>query len=489
MSLTMLLSSSSFFLTDHIAKLIETKQATASQINYASKLGLPSALKYQFSSASIGSRQWLYAATKLGQTEGEFAFKLAEFYDHQGDLSTALIWVKRAVKLNNVKARLYLGRHYFLQAKYMLAKELLSSIAEQQEAITLLVEIAIIQGEYTFISSQVKFLDSFDKGQELLSLINKYQILESLLLAQLKPNENQIEQKCTANVQMFATTLKGLKKVDKLIAAFNSHPLNPYFCFNTVRYIPESKLSCYHQKEHAIQCDESIWADVKQDAKTRYLGIMLPAGGANVNAGILYLDIEDNEQVFAHELSHLLGFVDEYALVKDHQQCRENQSAIFSHNISVIKSFYQGSKAEVRARVLKKLSWAKLIKRTTPVLHETSSGWKVGTPDIVIKGDISDKNPIGVFPSATCNLHDIEAFKPLKKFTQLTYFASDFPNEYIDLLKESSEKHLMPSYHYNVAKHLLQNAHESLAFKWLDKALSKEVEDTPRYKKIKRGAY
>ena len=139
---------------------------------------------------------------------------------------------------------------------------------------------------------------------------------------------------------MFATTLKGLKKVDKLIAAFNSHTLNPYFCFNTVRYIHESKLSCYHQKEHAIQCDESIWADVKQDEKTRYLGIMLPAGGANVNAGILYLDIEDNEQVFAHELSHLLGFVDEYALVKDHQQCRENQSAIFSHNISIFRKKY-----------------------------------------------------------------------------------------------------------------------------------------------------
>jgi len=47
----------------------------------------------------------------------------------------------------------------------------------------------------------------------------------------------------------------------------------------------------------------------------------------------------------------------------------------------------------------------------------------------------------------------------------------------------------MPSFHYNVAKQLLNNDQENLAFVWLGKALSRELEGTPRYEKIKRGAY
>jgi hypothetical protein len=298
---------------------------------------------------------------------------------------------------------------------------------------------------------------------------------------------------------MFATTLKNLQKIDKLIVDFQLHPLNAYFCFNTVRYISERELSCDYDKNNAIQCNESMWSGINHNTNTRYIGLMVPEGGANVNAGIMYLDANDNVQVFAHELSHLIGFVDEYALVKDHQQCRENQSQLFAHNISVISTFYQGPRKEARAELLKKLSWANKIATTTPILQATKNGWLAGTPDSYGKdsredsslslNDTLDKKSIGLYRADTCSLHNTAAFKPVKQLTQLSYNEVEFPNEYINILNEDNEKHLMPSFHYNVAKQLLNNGDENLAFIWLEKALAREVEGTPRYKNIKRGVF
>ena len=147
MSLTVLLSSSSFFLADHIESLIDSDRATASQIRYASKIGLPPALKHQLSTVEIGSRKWQYYMSKLAEKDGQFAFKLTDFYHHQDDIITALTWAKRAIKLGNYEARLYVARYHYSQADYILVKETLSTIADQHEALMLLVEVAIIQGD------------------------------------------------------------------------------------------------------------------------------------------------------------------------------------------------------------------------------------------------------------------------------------------------------------------------------------------------------
>jgi hypothetical protein len=86
-------------------------------------------------------------------------------------------------------------------------------------------------------------------------------------------------------------------------------------------------------------------------------------------------------------------------------------------------------------------------------------------------------------------LHEISAFKPLKRFTPLTYFSSNFPKEFIDILEEDSNKHLMPSYHYNIARVLLDQQRAELALSWLRKATLREVEGSSRYEKIMRGEY
>ncbi|MFT5755867.1 MAG: ribulose bisphosphate carboxylase small subunit [Alteromonadaceae bacterium] len=499
MSLAIILSSSSFFFTDHIDKLIKSKQATQEQINYAIKLGLPIALKYQLSATVVGSHQWLYYAAQLAETDNQVAFALVDFYHSHDDLDTALIWAKRAVKLNSEPAKIYLSKHYFSQGEYQLIIDTLSPIETRPEALALLIEVAIIKGDYAFINSNIASLSGGVGGEKLLALMYKYQIVAPSFSDQIHHMESTALPTCIANVQMFATTLKNLQKVDKLINEFKDHPLNSYFCFNAVRYIPEHEVRCDYAKNTAIKCDESMWGNIKHSVKTRYLGLMLSAGGANVNAGIMYLDANDNVKVFAHELSHLLGFIDEYALAKNHQQCLKNQTELSSHNISVISTFYQGTKEQARTKLLKKLSWASVIKSTTPILTETKNGWLAGTPDDFESNNLLDndryfndeldKEIIGLYTSDTCNSHITTAFKPLKRFTQLTYFTSDFPQAYIRILNQDNKKYLMPSFHYNVAKSLLKNGQEKLAFIWLDKALSREGEGTPRYEKIKRGVY
>jgi hypothetical protein len=81
---------------------------------------------------------------------------------------------------------------------------------------------------------------------------------------------------------------------------------------------------------------------------TRYIAIMLPKGGANVHFGMLYFDAKDSIDVIEHEISHLLGFVDEYPLGKGHSKCRTSQQQISAQNIAVLQNGYQGERSAIR---------------------------------------------------------------------------------------------------------------------------------------------
>ena len=132
------------------------------------------------------------------------------------------------------------------------------------------------------------------------------------------------------------------------------------FVLRLVRYIPINELDCNNDPQKAITCNEVQWELRAKTINTRYVGLMLPEGGANVHLGMLYFDAQDSVDVFAHEISHLLGFVDEYALTPEHSICQQPQKEIFSQNISVLKNRYQGNRKEVRVKVLKQLAWAEI---------------------------------------------------------------------------------------------------------------------------------
>jgi len=217
-----------------------------------------------------------------------------------------------------------------------------------------------------------------------------------------------------------------------------------------VKYISKKRLSCQHENNEAIRCDETIWMEGLPDEPVvdrdiRFLAVLIEKGGANVSSGILYLDSEDTVDVFFHEIAHLLGFVDEYPLAKNHQRCLSVQTKMFAHNIAVLPRLYQGTRPEVRAEILSQLPWAKYIEASTELVTKTSQGWLLGSNKIKKRNEV-----VGAYIAETCSKQNFVAVKPLKQRTALRYFEEKFPALYIQLLEDEKVRFLMPNYQFNV---------------------------------------
>jgi hypothetical protein len=293
-------------------------------------------------------------------------------------------------------------------------------------------------------------------------------------------------------LQLFATNLKHLKHVERLIKGFNlQQPLAKFVCLPPPKFISAHELSCKAEINQPIVCNEQRWKVIADKVNSRHIGLMLSVGGANVHLGMLYFDLQDTVDIFSHEVSHLLGFVDEYPLVKNHEKCQEAQQKMFSHNIAVLNTYYDGEQRAVREKVLSATPWARYIKRSTPILQPVINGltkktlWQVGTPN-------KYKGEVGLYEAESCQNSSkltggysntrFSAFKPLNQRTQLRNHSSKFPPQYLDLLKSKPQTYLMPSFHYNIALALYQKGDIEQAKYWLTEAT--KWESTPLRKRL-----
>ena len=508
--LLMGLSTSSFFLSSYLSKTINSNKHSETQLNFALAHNNLTALRFAWKNSTFHSEAWLSFSKKLAKTEGEVAYLLADYYHEQPKL--AIFWYKNAIRLNYVKASITLAEYYYQQGQLTKAKGILAAMPVKLTenlnvaANMVKINIAIDQGSIPVIKHITASgqLQKTPAGQLLLADIKKYQLLPSIEpLIDTKP----LTASCSNSIQLFATNLKHLKQLEHLILAFQQQVLSKTVCFMPVRYLPINALDCSFELDQAIRCDELSWQQWANSINARYLGVMLPKGGANVHFGIMYFDAQDSVDVFAHEISHLLGFIDEYPLAADHVKCQASQKTPFSHNISILKKNYQGEKKRIRNKVLQQITWAKYIKNTTPILHlvKTLNGkeyWQVGTPQAY-------ENEVGLFAAQTCDLSDntaqksFNAFKPVSKRTKLQYFALDFPQLYLSLLQDNAKQYLMPSFHYNIAlayfqqaslqqknvqQRAIQKKNIEQANYWLKQAASWEQE-VNRREKVRQGKF
>ncbi len=511
MSLTVLLPSSSFFLNNYLEKTILSGDFSARQLQLGVKLQLPSALIIQRQTTTNGSDLWKRLSRKLAINNGKVAFELATYYltlqDQQSketyvekELQQSIkYWYLQAIRLNYHPAYLALAKYFFKEDKLELALETLKPVMDSNEAFNLRFEIAVSQGDVNFVERHLEQLiifaennqsgaekNSKNHSEKILDLLIRYQVVSKQKLeanfvfgyegqnaGTLQAERLHAEKKepvfnsCDVSVQLFATNLHDLIYLEALVTEFRPHPLNNYLCFPPIRYIKISQLECSHHADERIQCRESQWKDLASQIQSRYIGSLLPRGGANVNNGILYLDSQDTVQVFAHEISHLLGFIDEYPLPDNHSACDGPQKRMFAHNVVVLNSFYQGKQKEIRQKILKQVPWYSSIKESTPILQKFKHGWQLGTPE-------SFAGNVGIYLSETCDKQQVQAFKPLYHHTQLRYFEQPFPVEYAIGLKENITEYLMPSFHYNIALSLLSEGKEFDGKEFENEALESE---------------
>lgn len=491
------LSTSSFFLEHHLTKLISKNKHNVTQLNFALQRQNVAALRFAWERALFHSEQWYAQSVALAKTQGDVAYQLAIYYQEKP--TQAIFWYKNAIRLNYLSASIGLAQLYFQQKKLTEATEILAALpVELSERLNikaniLKINIAINQGNASdvkeLINKHNQQLQTTVTGQLLLADIKKYKVL---LDKSKSVESSSFINSCDNSVQFFATSLHHLKRLDNLIVEIKDTHLNRSVCFSTVRYMPVNALDCSNEKDKAIRCNELNWQRWASTINTRYVGIMLPKGGANVHLGVLYFDAQDSVDVVVHEISHLLGFVDEYPLVSEHIKCRSSQKDIFSQNISVLKNTYQGKKKVVRAKVLSQLAWAKHIKSTTPIIQAKASlnnkqYWQLGTPK-------EYKTEVGLFYAQTCDNSSYEktngfsAFKPVSSRTKLQYFALDFPELYSSILQDNSKQYLMPSYHYNIALAYFQQDNIEEANYWLEQAESWES-DVNRRIRVRHGKF
>lgn len=514
------ISASSFSLVRFLTATIESNKHTTAQLNFAIAQDNSAALYYAWQQSEQGSQNWQMLAKKLANTNGEVAYLLANFYLTSANIvkahvnkenspqSTqsiqAMLWFQQSIRLNYPQASLALAKWYFQQGDVLVAQKLLTNLQKVKPSlldddvtlavIMLRIKIAICLGDITLTQALLnKFssqLQANEIGNSLLDTIEKYQVIPSSKLANTPSIASAT---CPNSIQLFATNVAHLMQVEQLIKRFKLQPLNEFVCFTPVRYIAMADLSCSSEGENVILCDESKFDQLANKVATRYIGIMLPEGGANVHLGLLYFDAQDSIDVFEHEVSHLLGFIDEYPLVKGHEKCLANQKQISAQNIAVLEQSYLGERETVRAKVLMQLAWAKQIKKSTPILQRMNKSftnnkqWLLGTPE-------QFNNEVGVFRASTCDNNTdgqqshFTAYKPLLARTKLEYNTLEFPVEYIKRLQHSSQQLLMPSFHYNIALAYFQQNKIAQANYWLERAALWESNES-RKEKVLLGSF
>jgi hypothetical protein len=542
MGLVVLLPSSSFFLPAYLTELIINKKHNQTQLIYAAKQNNVSALKFSIEQESVGSKAWLVLMTQLAKIQGEGAYRLGRWYAKKAvqiisleknvaAQNKAKMWFKQAMRLGSLtvkgKAQLALATLYFKEHDLLSAQTLVQAFDEwlTEESVTsknllnqslnnekrasliLQIKIAIALGQTELIAKKLTLgktmLLQSVAGRLLLDDIAKFKVLFS----ELEKNEmirlsrsRQGKFTCLSSLQLFASSLKHLKQLEQLQQKFTEKPLSRFICLETPRYLAKGTVKCQTNNEEAIQCHESSWQAIAESVESRHVGLMVEEGGANIHLGIMYLDSQDTVDVFSHEVSHLLGFVDEYPLVKSHQKCEQPQLQPFAHNIAVLNTLYYGDRKKLRQAILKNIPWANNISEQTPILQKVLDNeklnnkqlgkkvaWRLGTPK-------SSNEGYGIFTAESChNLVitkqlKLSAYKPIAKRTQLRYFASDFPDEYLKLLSDQPRQFLMPSFHYNLALSFYQQGDIAEAKYWLKQAASWE-ENPQRKEKIRQGAF
>lgn len=452
------------FITDFRGK-IANATITRQQLSLLESFDLITDTKARLTEllATKSHRAWLHLAKLHANNSADTAYQLAEYYRQHNAINSAQLWYQVAIRQQHIPARIALASRYFDQKKYADIKPLLLPIIDNTQALKILYKLALHKGDMLFIKTYKDKLAS-GANHKFYRELEQFSVFSANSVKVISEQNIASNLSCVIDVQLFATNLTGLRHGTQLISAFEQHKLAQTICLRKPKYIAADDVNCQHQPNEKITCNATAWVRQKS-INTRYLGLIVEVGGANVDNGIMYIDQADNVDVLVHELSHLVGFVDEYPLPSKHQKCQQFQQAPFAHNLVVLSEYYQGERNILRAKILSQIPWRSFIKDSTPILSKHQKGWRLSTPK-------KYHDEIGVFTSASCDKQNaIQAFKPLAQRTKLQYFELVFPDTYIDIMLLAPRRYLMPSYHFNVSRDLVEKGDYSKAREVLEVTL------------------
>ena len=207
---------------------------------------------------------------------------------------------------------------------------------------------------------------------------------------------------CAQRVGVFATSLSTIVKADELVGAFRKDRRfnNLAVCLDNPVWLEKGTLDCQaeYKGQPRLGCDVRPLANAVEKRQLTHAIVVSEQGKANVNNGVMFLDLIDSYAVLVHELAHFAGFVDEYALGK-------NAAERYCGSGDAPNLIFDG-----------KLTYAPL---------STLDNWQNLQPGV------------GIWPAQSCARSDIRAYKPSGHITFLEHHDSgDIPPIYMALWRQ-----------------------------------------------------
>ena len=475
MSLLVLLPSSSFSIENILLAKHSKKILSQQEIVLGANLGVMPIVKLAQQQQEWGTKQWLFYTTQLARHQADQALQLSVYFKNTDKIS-ANSWLQHAMRLGSSVATYQIALDAYQQKNFNTVASLLKEQQHQHDSLELLVKAYLALGKTSAINDL--------KTQLISKTPNFYHSLQSFsVFPKVAANGAQYKMEhCLRNLSLIASEYEHLGQLNQFKLRFENHPLSEHLCINEVRYFPNLNSYCPdNHAEQAIVCEEEkLLTQLNHVVDSDYLAVMLAKGKANVHYGVSYFSSESSFNVFIHEISHLLGFVDEYPLTKDHTVC---QSIGSRNGLNVVKlpKYIQGSYQQAYEKVMASLPWSHLLKIDSALLTSSKKGWQVN-----INSEL--QNSVGIYPAQTCANEDFITVKPLQQPTTLRYLDSPFPKLYQQLLAYHQDKFFMPTWYYNLAYEVYKQGDINAAKHWLEQA-AKSESNKKRQAKILQGAW
>ncbi len=290
-----------------------------SYIYLASHLGYADAslLLYQ----RTNSPQWLKLSAQQGNPEAAFLWYKTKPFQHQ-------VWLDSAANNGYVPAVIEQIEVLIAQQQMRAAERLITKRKDQ---------------------SNIEWHGELDTFVELESMVD----LALLPSEEIELESNLIEQntdllidyQCRMKVQPVVAYSSLRTKVDEFRQALDDSLLTKLpICMNSAIELPELQTICGQDRHGRAECDLKKLSTLSQIQKPKdsysHILLVLDKGEANTRGGLMYLDKQDSQEVFIHELAHWLGLVDEYRIgsVQQRQLCNVKDHGYLGRNLFVTRA-------------------------------------------------------------------------------------------------------------------------------------------------------
>ncbi len=271
---------------------------------------------YQLLGEEAASDRLVRLAALGNVAEAQLAFAMATENPEKREK-----WLIRAAEQGYMPAQAALADWYLLHAQPGLAKPWLQKTAMQdmQSAFKygrLLWDENNREEAKGFIQRAAK--EGHKLAQQMASVIKRYSPTTPSNVPQYAWQSNAM---CHQRIQLVATSLATIARADKLYKDYkNDERLSELpLCIAPPIWLENNVLDCNanFQGQGNLACNVKPLAPIVKARDITHAIVVSEQGKANVQNGVMYLDISDAYSVMVHELAHFSGFIDEYALSRN----------------------------------------------------------------------------------------------------------------------------------------------------------------------------